>query len=522
MSELTPDSNLNQESLNMIPVPIEKIPKEKPTHGVNQESKVFTKQTFAHAELSIDAYRFANASITGNISEKPDPNPEKTATLFKMSDSEDSEYQPKSKSRNGPYNRSAKHQRKRGKGNSEYQPDSIARQHSSEYSVQYQIENQDLSHKLSSATPDNASDNLSSHLDLPEVIVISSDDENSTQNRRNGVGQRNETNLPQTNNEVGLSAESRRGSENYELGGEELPTYPIVHTQSSNSPVRYQRGATSLRTKLSSYSIQLRIGWEDSETEDRNNEPGDMIKDSAQRRREANSGYRLETMSPLSQTRGQSPDYFLNRSGRDGNSDYQFELPNSHPDRRQKGNFESQFRAMSSFPNPNRRDGNSDYRFEPLTSSVQSTEYQPELIPRIGVPDHSKNRREESYPELNDWNSLYDEDIEGNEESERFNPGETFHVQNSGIKDPAHVGGNDEVRRRVRERLGLAVSKNTAESHSVDDNQRSEEDAKKCRYKCTSYMRIEGERVHRSLGQETKAFNDFLLQEADIKSDNGI
>lgn len=104
-----------------------------------------------------------------------------------------------------------------------------------------------------------------------------------------------------------------------------------------------------------------------------------MIKDSAQRRREANSGYRLEAMGSLSQNRGQldaeyefqSPGSFLNWSGRYENSGYQFEPLSSYPDRRHEGNFGSQFPPMSSFPSPNRRDENSDYRFEPLAFSAQ-------------------------------------------------------------------------------------------------------------------------------------------------------
>ncbi|KAK6609927.1 hypothetical protein H4I95_02986 [Botrytis cinerea] len=139
-----------------------------------------------------------------------------------------------------------------------------------------------------------------------------------------------------------------------------------------------------------------------------------MIEDSAQRRREANSGYRLEAMGSLSQNRGQldaehefqSPGSFLNRSGRYENSGYQFEPLNSYPDRRHEGNFGSQFPPMSSFPSPNRRDENSDYRFEPLAFSAH----------------------------------LYDEDIEEDELSKKYIPREKFHVQRSGIKDPAPVG----------------------------------------------------------------------------------
>ncbi|KAM3153921.1 hypothetical protein ABEW05_005634 [Botrytis cinerea] len=151
-------------------------------------------------------------------------------------------------------------------------------------------------------------------------------------------------------------------------------------------------------------------------------------------------------MSSLSQNRGQvdaeyefqSPGSFLNWSGRYENSGYQFEPLNSYPDRRHEGNFGSQFPPMSSFPSPNRRDENSDYRFEPLAFSAQ----------------YKKNRE-----------NLYDEDIEEDELSKKYIPREKFHVQRSGIKDPAPVGGNDEVRRRVFERLGPAVARDTAESH---------------------------------------------------------
>ncbi|KAM0318369.1 hypothetical protein ACHAO8_001760 [Botrytis cinerea] len=187
-----------------------------------------------------------------------------------------------------------------------------------------------------------------------------------------------------------------------------------------------------------------------------------MIEDSAQRRREANSGYRLEAMGSLSQNRGQldaeyefqSPGSFLNRSGRYENSGYQFEPLNSYPDRRHEGNFGSQFPPMSSFPSPNRRDENSDYRFEPLAFSAH----------------------------------LYDEDIEEDELSKKYIPREKFHVQRSGIKDPAPVGGNDEVRRRVFERLGPAVARDTAESHGGDNIRISEEDARKGRYKYNRKM----------------------------------
>ncbi|TGO64547.1 hypothetical protein BELL_1037g00020 [Botrytis elliptica] len=280
-----------------------------------------------------------------------------------QSDSEDSEYQPRSKAPNGPYNRSRKHQGNRDEENSEHRPDSVAQYQSSDYSAQHQSESEGSDHQLSPATLNKASDELSVRQGrgrrkagarnrmmkppspqggpssgrplskqnppvLAEVIVISSDDEHRIQKRSNGAGPRRGKPLPETtrtrssehlaqvrpkkeskaepiiDNGIGLYARSRRGAEDYGLEGEAVATDPMTRTRLSDSPIQYQGGPPH-RTKLPSHSMQRRTGWEDSDIEDEDNQPEVKMKDSAQGRRKGNSKYRHEALSSLSQTRGQ-------------------------------------------------------------------------------------------------------------------------------------------------------------------------------------------------------------------------
>lgn len=441
-----------------------------------------------------------------------------------QSESEDSDYQPNSKALNGLYNRSRKHQGNGGRESSEHRPDSVARYQSSEYSAQHQSESEGSGHQPSPATLSN--DNLSVRQGrarpkdgpwnrmmkptpsqggpssvrrsskqnppvLAEVIAISSDDEYPIQKSSNGVGPRREKALPETtrtrssghsahikpkkefeaelitDNRSGLYAGSRRRTEDYGLEGEEVATYSTTRTRFTDSPFRYQRG-TSYRSKLSSYSTQRRTGWEYSDEEDEDDQSEVMMKDSAQRRRKGNPEYRRDTLSSLSQTRGQI------------DSGYQLESPSSLSDRRQKESAESQFHSLNSFQHRTVRERNSDYEFktsssllnsrkkesgefqiQPLTSSAQyikgerSTDYQLGLTTRTKASEFSNNRREERYSELRDWNSLYDEDLGDDGESEIFIPEENFRVQSFGFKDPALVGGNDEV--SVSHILGMQI-----------------------------------------------------------------
>ncbi|KAF7886962.1 uncharacterized protein EAF02_003609 [Botrytis sinoallii] len=250
----------------------------------------------------------------------------------------------------------------------------------------------------------------------------------------------------------------------------------MTPTRLYDSPVQYQRGP------------ERGTGWGDSDVEEEDDQLEVMMKDSAQGRRKGNSKYRHETLSSLSQTRGKI------------DSDYQYEPPSSL--------VESDIQSLTSSAQHERRDRSADDHLGPT--------------PRTKSQNHSNNRREESYPELNDWNSLYDEDLEEDEESERYIPEENFRVQSFGIKDPALVGGNDEVRRRRREQLESTITKTTSESRDEDNNQRSEEDVRTSWHKDTPHMLVEGERIHGALGPEVNAFDKFLLQEANIQSDNGM
>ncbi|KAF7944774.1 uncharacterized protein EAE97_005407 [Botrytis byssoidea] len=212
-----------------------------------------------------------------------------------------------------------------------------------------------------------------------KVIVISSDDEHWIQKRSNGAGPRRGKTLPETtrtrssehsaqvrakkefkaepitDNRSGLYAGSKRGTEGYGLEGEEVATYPMIRARSSDSPIRYQRGP-SHRTKLSSYFLQRRTGWEDSDIEDEDDQPEVMMKDLAQCGRKGNS--KQETGSSISQARVQIA------------SEYQYEPPNSLSDHRQKQSVESQIPPLNSFPDRSGRHGNSDYQFEPPSSQL--------------------------------------------------------------------------------------------------------------------------------------------------------
>ncbi|KAF7900999.1 hypothetical protein EAF00_003220 [Botryotinia globosa] len=395
-----------------------------------------------------------------------------------QSESEDSEYQPSHKA-DGPYNRSRKHQGNRGKENSEYPPHSATHHQSSEHSTQQQSDTGGSDHQPSPATLNKASDDLSNPLVLAEVIAISSDDEHPIQKRSNEAGRGRGKQLPGAtttrssehsaqvepkkefetepinNNESGPYVGSRRRTEDYGLEEEEVATYPMTRTRASDSPIRSQ-GRPPHRTKLSSYSMQRRTGWEDSDIEDEDSQPEITMRDSAQSRSEGNSAQETRTSS-------------------------------------------AQYRRRE-----------------------RSSDYEPGLTTRTKAPEHSNNRREKRYSEFNDWNSLYDEDLGDNEESERYVPEKNFRVQSFGFKDPALVGGNDEVRRRRRERVESTITRNTSESRDEDNNQRSEKDVRISWHKYTPHMPVAGERIHGALGSEVKAPDKALLQEADIQSDNGM
>ncbi|KAF7956623.1 hypothetical protein EAE96_003957 [Botrytis aclada] len=205
-----------------------------------------------------------------------------------------------------------------------------------------------------------------------------------------------------------LSAESRRGRENYRLEGEEVPTDPMTRTRLSDSSVRYQR-RPSHPTKSSSYSMQRQTRWEYSDAEDEDNQPWVMMKDSAQWQREKN-----------------------------------------------------------------------DSELAPLQNSPQRRAYEEEIEREPESRGHLFKRRRyirpsEYLPELLRLNG---EDVKGEERSERYNTGQSFHAQNSGIKDPALVGGTDEVRRRRLEQLELTITKKTTGSNDENNNLRSEKDAR--------------------------------------------
>ncbi|TGO66744.1 hypothetical protein BOTNAR_0055g00320 [Botryotinia narcissicola] len=407
---------------------------------------------------------------------------------------------------------------------------------------------------------------LSKHnpLVLAEVIAISSDDEHYIQKRSNGAGPRRGKTLPETtrtrssehsaqvrpkkefeaepitDNRSGLYAGSKRGTEDYGLEGEEVATYPMTR-------------------------------WEDSDIEDEDDQPEVTMKDLAQCGRKGNS--KQETGSSISQARVQiASEYqyeppnslsdhrqkksvesqipplnsFPDRSGRHGNSDYQFEPPSSQPDRIKERSFESQFPSLKSFQHRTVRERISDYKFktsssllnsrqkesaisqiQPLTSSAQykrrerSADYQLGLKSRTEASDYSNNRREERFSELNDWNSLYDEDLGDDEESERCIPGENFRVRSFGFKNPALVGGTNEVRRRRREQLESTITRNTSGSRDEDDNRRSE-GVRTGWHRHTPHMLAERGSIHGALGSEVKTFDNVLLQEADIQPGNGM
>ncbi|TGO17971.1 hypothetical protein BTUL_0013g00440 [Botrytis tulipae] len=283
----------------------------------------------------------------------------------------------------------------------EYPPHSATHRQSSENSAQHQSETEGSGHQPSPATLNKAFDNLSvrhgrglpkaearnrmmkplspqrgpssgrrlskqNPLVLAEVIVISSDDEHPTQKGSNGAGPRKGKSLPETtrtrssehsaqvrpktefeaepitNNWSGLCLGSRRRTEDYGLEGEEVAIYPMTRTRLSDSPILSQ-GRPSHRTKLSSYSMQLRTGWEDPDIEDEDSQPEVTMRDSAQSR------------------------------------------------------------------------------------------------------NHSINRVEESHPELNDWDSLYDDDAEENKEPTASKTGEHAHLQNVGFRDSKQIGRTNQV-----------------------------------------------------------------------------
>ncbi|TGO42572.1 hypothetical protein BHYA_0007g00720 [Botrytis hyacinthi] len=111
--------------------------------------------------------------------------------------------------------------------------------------------------------------------------------------------------------------------------------------------------------------------------------------------------------------------------------EYRYEPPSYLSDRRQEGSAKSQIQPLASSAQYERRE--------------ISAGYQPELTPCTNVPDHSINRVEESYPELNDWNSLYGDEAEENEEHNASNIGEHAHLQNVGVRDSKEIERMDQV-----------------------------------------------------------------------------